>query len=142
MFLATQTWPDIAFAVNILAQHSSQPTIRHWNGIKRALRYLSGTIDLGLYFPTNLTPTLNGYADAGYLSDPADAKSQTRYIFLAGPTAISWKSTKQSLTTTSSNHSEIIALSKASRKCLWLRNVINHILHHRYEDTHLSDCHL
>lgn len=35
MYLANQTQPDIAFAVNLLARHSAQPTIRHWNGIKR-----------------------------------------------------------------------------------------------------------
>jgi hypothetical protein len=29
MFLASQTHPDIAFAVSLLARHSSQPTIRH-----------------------------------------------------------------------------------------------------------------
>lgn len=46
---------------------------------------------------------------------------------MLGPTAISWRSTKQTLTTTSSNHSEIIALYEASHECIWLRNVINYI---------------
>lgn len=34
-FLANQTRPDIAFAVNLLARHNLQPTIRHWNAVKR-----------------------------------------------------------------------------------------------------------
>lgn len=83
--------------------------------------YLSGTSDLGLFFPTNTDHILTGYADAGYLFDPHDGKSQTGYIFLAGSTTISWRSSKQTLTTTSSNHFEIIALYEASRECLWLR---------------------
>jgi hypothetical protein len=128
MFLANQTRPDIAFSVNLLARHSAQPTIRHWNGIKRIFRYLLGTIDLGLFYPTDLTLHLCGYADAGYLSDSSDAKSQTGYIFLVGSTTFSWKSAKQTLTTTSSNHSEIIALYEASRECIWLRNLIDYIL--------------
>jgi hypothetical protein len=128
MFLANQTRPDIAFPMNLLARHSAEPTIKHWNGIKRILRYLNGTRDLGLYYPTKSDLILTGYSDAGYLSDPSDAKSQTGYIFLIGNTALSWKSTKQTLTTTSSNHSEIITLYETSRECIWLRNIINHIL--------------
>lgn len=82
---------------------------------------------MGLYFPAKHTDKLIGYADAGYLSDPDDSKLQTGYVFLQGGTAISWKSSKQSLTPTSSNHAEVIALYKASRECLWLRQLINHI---------------
>ena len=37
------------------------------------------------------------------------------------------KSSKQTLTATSTNHSEIIALYEASRECVWLRRMINHI---------------
>jgi hypothetical protein len=39
MYLANCTRPDIAFAVNFLAQHSTAPTKRHWTGIKCILRY-------------------------------------------------------------------------------------------------------
>ena len=68
-----------------------------------------------------------GYTDAGYLSDPHNARSQTGFVFLHGGTAISWKSSKQTLVATSTNHSEIIALYEASRECVWLRRMINHI---------------
>jgi hypothetical protein len=50
MYLTNNTRPDIAFVVNCLARHSAAPTMHHWNGIKNILRYLVGTIDLGLYF--------------------------------------------------------------------------------------------
>ena len=82
---------------------------------------------MGLYYPNDTDKTLVGYADAGYLSDSDDAKSQNGYVFLTGSTAISWKSSKQTLTATSSNHAEIIALYEASRECVWLRNLTNHI---------------
>ncbi len=130
LYLANNTRPDISFAVSLLARHSAYPTIRHWNGIKRVFRYLQGTIDMGLFFPDDNPDELTGYADAGYLSDPQDAKSQTGYVFLQGRTAISWRSTKQTMTTTSSNHSEIIALYETCREAIWLRSIINHILQH------------
>nr|KYP58720.1 Retrovirus-related Pol polyprotein from transposon TNT 1-94 [Cajanus cajan] len=127
MYLANYTRPDIAFAVNLLARYSSSPTRRHWNGVKQILRYLRGTMDMGLLYSNVSKPELNGYADAGYLSDPHNGKSQTGYLFTSGGTAISWRSVKQTISATSSNHAEILALHEASRECVWLRSVIQHI---------------
>ena len=126
LYLAQCTRPDIAFLVNLLAIFNSAPTRRHWNGVKHILRFLRGTIDLGLLYSKE--STLKRYADSGYLSDPHKARSQTRYVFTCGNTAISWRSTKQTLTATSSNHSEIVALHEVSRECVWLRLVVHHIL--------------
>ncbi|KAL5551157.1 hypothetical protein UlMin_001333 [Ulmus minor] len=117
MYLANYTRPDIAFAVNLLTRFSSTPSWRHWNGIKHIFRYLQGTIDLGLFYPNESKKGLIGYADAGYLSDPHKARSQTGYVFTCGGTAISWRSQKQTLVATSSNHAEVIALHEASREC-------------------------
>uniref|UniRef100_A0A2N9G6F8 Reverse transcriptase Ty1/copia-type domain-containing protein n=1 Tax=Fagus sylvatica TaxID=28930 RepID=A0A2N9G6F8_FAGSY len=127
MYLANCTRPDIAFSVNLLARYSSAPTLRHWNGVKHVLRYLRGTTDMGLFYPNKSNPQLIGYADAGYLSDPHKGRSQTGYLFTCGNTAISWRSVKQTISATSSNHSEIIAIHEASRECVWLRSVIQHI---------------
>ena len=91
MYLANYTRPDIAFSVNFLERYSSAPTKRHWNGIKHILRYLRGTSDMRLFYSKAMEPQLLGYADAGYLSDPHKARSQTGYIFTYGNTAISWR---------------------------------------------------
>lgn len=128
MYLTNCTRPDISFAVNLLARFSSSPTKRHWNGIKHIFRYLRGTVDLGLFYSNNSKEGLVGYADAGYLSDPHKARSQTGYVFLNGGTAISWRSQKQTLVATSSNHAEVIALHEASRECVWLRSMTQLIL--------------
>ncbi|KAJ9540031.1 hypothetical protein OSB04_026537 [Centaurea solstitialis] len=138
LYLAQCTRPDISFAVNCLARHSNAPTRRHWNGIKDIFRYLKGTTDMGLFYPyasssedtaigTSKNATLVGYADAGYLSDPHKGRSQSGYVFTIGNTAISWRSRKQTLVATSTNHSELLALYEATRECVWLRAVIGHI---------------
>jgi hypothetical protein len=127
MYLANNTRPDITFSVNLLARFSAAPTKRYWNGIKHLLRYLQGTHDLGLFYDRKKNATLIGYADAGYLSDPQKAKSQTGYVFTYGGSPISWKSTKQTLTATSSNHAELIALYETARECVWLRSMTQYI---------------
>ena len=68
-----------------------------------------------------------GYADVGHLSDPHKVKSQTGYVFTNRGTTIFWRSQKQTLVTTSSNHSKIIALHEASRECVWIRSMTQHI---------------
>jgi hypothetical protein len=85
--------------------------------MKNILRYLNDTIDLGLFFQRNQESDLIRYADAGYLSDPQNGRSQTGFVLLHGGTAISWKSAKQTLIATSTNHSEIIALYEESIEC-------------------------
>ncbi|XP_070665161.1 secreted RxLR effector protein 161-like [Malus domestica] len=138
LYLAQCTRPDISFAMNLLARYSNAPTHRHWNGVKDIFCYLKGTTDLGLFY-THKSPSvaapygsridsrLVGYADAVYLSDSHRARSQMGYVFTVGNTAISWRSTKQTLVATSSNHAEILALHEASCECFWLREVIGHI---------------
>ena len=79
MYLANCTRPDIAFSVNLLAMYNSAPTRRHWNGIQHILRYVSGTTDMGLFYSNKSKEKLLEYADAGYLSDPYKAISQTGY---------------------------------------------------------------
>lgn len=116
LYLAQCTRSDIAFSVNLLARYSSEPIKRHWNGIKHIMRYLRGMTNLGfIYSNTGNNPNLVGYADVGYLSDPHKARSQTENVFNNSNAAISWRSTKQTLVATSSNHSEIPALHEESK---------------------------
>ena len=82
---------------------------------------------MGLFYSKKSKEKLLGYADAGYLSDPHKARSQTGYVFNYNGTAISWRSVKQTMVATSSNHSEIIAIHETSRECIWLRSMIHHI---------------
>jgi hypothetical protein len=89
MYLANCTRPDIAFSINLLARYSSAPTRRHWNEVKHVLRYLRGTTDIGLFYPRCSNSQLVRYADKGFLSDPHKGRSQTRYLFTCGSTAIS-----------------------------------------------------
>ena len=127
MYLANCTCTDIAFSVNLLARYSSAPTRRHWNDIKHILCYLGGTIDMCLFYLRESKQQLLGYTDAGYLLDSHKGRSQTRYVFNCNGTAISWRSIKQTMVVTSSNHSEILAIHEASHECVWLRSMIQHI---------------
>ena len=49
-YLATCTRPDIAVAISELSKFSQNPGVAHWEGVKRVLRYVSGTVGDGLMY--------------------------------------------------------------------------------------------
>jgi len=60
----TNTRPDITFFVNKLNQYMSSPTIDHWQGIKRILRYLHGTTNLCLHIKPSTDFDISRFSDA------------------------------------------------------------------------------
>ena len=89
------------------------------------MRYLRGTSDLGLFYKKTDNPEISSFADSGFRIDMAAGKSHTRYLFLKNGAPISWKSTKQTNTATSTNHAELLAFHEATRECVWLRTMEN-----------------
>ena len=50
LYLSTKTRPEIAYAVSDVARFCSDPTEEHWMAVKRIMRYLRGTGDMGLLY--------------------------------------------------------------------------------------------
>jgi len=84
-------------------------------------------MNISLFYPNDSKIDLISYTDAGYLSDHHNGRSQTGYLFTCGSTTISWRSVKQTIIATSSNHARILALHEASCECVWLRSIIQHV---------------
>ncbi|KAE9592899.1 putative RNA-directed DNA polymerase [Lupinus albus] len=57
----THTRSDICFSVSHLSQFVSKPTNLHLEGAKRVLRYLKGSITLGVLFPAESDFKIKGY---------------------------------------------------------------------------------
>jgi hypothetical protein len=74
-YLTTHTRSNIAFATNILARYSQNPTMKYWNGVKHLLRYLKGTSDLGLYYQRSNPTGIKGFANSGFRTDLNAEKS-------------------------------------------------------------------
>jgi len=125
MYAATSTRPDIAYAVAALCRYNSKPYATHMTAAKRVLRYLKGTADTGLVFPSSTassstvssgTGILHGYTDSDFAGDRAERKSQGGFLFRANGATIDWQSKKQLLVATSTTEAEYVACSEATRK--------------------------
>ena len=104
MFVTTR--PDIAAAVGILSQYMKQPSKEHWMGVKRVLRYLTGTVNNGIIYSSNKEKDLIGYCDSDWAGDIDTWKSNSGYVFQLGNSAISWSSRKQTSVARSSTEAE------------------------------------
>jgi hypothetical protein len=56
--------PDLAFSVNKVCQYLHAPTTLHLVAVKRILRFVKGTIDLGLQIVKSPSMMVSGYLDA------------------------------------------------------------------------------
>ncbi|KAL7145572.1 hypothetical protein ABFS83_07G093600 [Erythranthe nasuta] len=96
MYLMVCTRPDIAYAVSCLSRYMSNPGMPHWEALKWLLRYLKGSLNLGLNFSkSNNGVELIGYVDSNFANDRDNRKSTTSYVFTLCGSCISWKSQLQ-----------------------------------------------
>ena len=63
-----------------------------------------------------------GYSDSDYAGD--DRKSTSRYVFTLAGGAILWKSSKQTVTTSSIMYAEFVACCEATGQVNWLKKFI------------------
>ena len=120
------TRPDIAYVVGLLCRFTSRPSKEHWHAIERVMRYLKGTMTLGLHYQ-KYPAVLEGYSDADWNTLSDDSKATSGYIFSIAGGAVSWKSKKQTILAQSTMESEMIALATASEEASWLRSLLAEI---------------
>jgi len=66
----TLTRPDITYAVQQACLHMHDPRDVHWSFVKRVLRYVHGTMDMGLQLRRSTSPSLVAYSDANWAGCP------------------------------------------------------------------------
>ncbi|KAL2333662.1 hypothetical protein Fmac_014875 [Flemingia macrophylla] len=123
----TNTRPDIGFSVNKLSQFMSSPTIDHWQGIKRILRYLQGTIHYFLHIKPSTDLDLTGFSDVDWATSVNDRKSMAGQCVFLGETLVSWSSKKQKVVSRSSTESEYRALADLAAEIAWTRSLLNEL---------------
>ena len=128
LYLSTQTRPYIAFAVGNVARFCSESTQVYFSAVKRIMRYLKGTHDLGLLYCKHSTAlACIGYSDADWGGSLDDRKSTSGYVFQLSGAAVSWRSRKQACVALSTAEAEYIALSATAQEALWSRQLIGDI---------------
>lgn len=120
MYLTIGSRPDIAYAVGKLARFCEKPKLKHWMAVKRLLRYVKGTSNMGLSYNGFNEEGVVGYTDSDWAGDVGDRKSTSAYVFIMTGAAVTWSSTKQMIIATSSCEAEYEAMSATPKEAIWL----------------------
>lgn len=90
----TATRPDILNVVSILSRFMHGPSETHFNAAKRVLKYIKGTLELGIKYTQTSSFKLSDFSDSDWGGCMDDMKSTSGYYFSLGSSMISWCSKK------------------------------------------------
>ncbi|XP_070020291.1 secreted RxLR effector protein 161-like [Nicotiana sylvestris] len=115
----TASRPNIVFSMGLCARFQSNPKESHLMAVKRILRYLKGTQDLVLYYPSGDNFNLIGYADyAGYLMGRKNTSGMAHFL---GSCLISWGTRKQNSVALSTAEAEYVVAASCCAQLLWIK---------------------
>ena len=121
----TASRPDIQFSVGMCARYQANPKESHMTNVKRILRYLIGTQELGIWYHKGTEAYLIAYTvsdHAGYKTDRKSTSGQCQFL---GGCLVSWASKKQNCVSLSSTEAKYIAAASCCAQVLWLKQQLS-----------------
>jgi len=130
IWLQTTTRVDITQTVLVLSQFVSNPSYQHYKAALWLVKYLLGTLELGIVYDMNADAQIVGYVDADHASHES-RRSIYSYIFMFAGAPLFWKNgfeTRFSLSTAESEIRAVFALREAIKHVLYLKKVFKSLL--------------
>ena len=116
--------PDIMLSVCMCARFQAAPKECHLVAVKRILRYLIHSSNLGLWYPKGSNFDLIGYSDSDYAGCKVDRKSTSGTCQFLGRSLVSWASKKQNSVALSTAEAEYISAGSCCAQLLWMRQTL------------------
>jgi hypothetical protein len=123
MYAQVCTHPDIAFITGLLVRFQTNPGLKHWEAIKKALHYLQGTKHIILTYRKSDELKFVGYADVDFAGGNS-RKSTSGYIFTLAGGAISWKRSKQTITSLLIMQANFLPCYMAVGQAVWPKKYV------------------
>ena len=122
----TKTRLDLQLAIQQLCKYMHNHGPEHVVACKRVLRYLKGTLSIGLTLggASSAPLVLSAYADADWARDLDYRTSITGYTLFLGRSCINSVAKNQDRIALSSTEAEYIAICVCSSKIAWARQVL------------------
>lgn len=103
------------------------PREPHQAALKRILRYIRGTLYLGLLLRPSAPAELTVYSDADWAGCPDTRKSTSGYAVFLGDNLVSWSSKRQNTISRSSAEVEYRVVANAVAEASWLRQLLQEL---------------
>ncbi|XP_022862683.1 uncharacterized protein LOC111382879 [Olea europaea var. sylvestris] len=119
------TRPDIVFSVGVCARFQANPKESHLSSIRHIIRYVSGNVDLGIFYSRNSNLDLAGYSDVDWAGNAYVRKSTSGGCFYMGSNLVAWLSKKQNSISLSTVEAEYIAAGSCCTQLLWMKQMLS-----------------
>ncbi|GKB89329.1 ribonuclease H-like domain-containing protein, partial [Tanacetum coccineum] len=141
LYIAALTFarPDLSYAVQQICLYMHDPREPHLVALKRILRYVQGTLDLGLHLYASSITSLVGYTDADWAGCPSRRMSTSGYCVFLGDNLLSWSAKRQHTLSRSSAEAKYRDVANVVAETAWLRNLLRE-LHSPLSTTTLVYC--
>jgi hypothetical protein len=116
--------PDIMLSVCMCARFQNAPKDCQLRAVKRIMRYLVLTPNLGLWYPKGSHFELLGYSDVDYARCKVDRKSTSGTCQFLGWSLISWSLKKQNSVTLYMAGVEYVVAGSYYAQLLWMRQTL------------------
>jgi hypothetical protein len=120
----TASRPDIMFSVCMCARFQANPKECHLTAVKRILRYLKLTPNVGLWYPKGAQFEIIGYSDSDYVGCKIDRKSTSGGCQLLVRSLVSWVSKKQNSVALSTAEAEYVAAASCCAQLIWMKQTL------------------
>jgi len=95
--------------------------------VKRILRYVRGTVNLGLSIRRSKSTLVSAFSDADWAGCVDDRRSTGGFAVFLGDNLISWTARKQPTVSRSSTEAEYKALANATAEMLWVQKLLTEL---------------
>jgi hypothetical protein len=148
MYLYQWTRPDLGFAVTFLSRYLHKPGEKHLQAAKHVLRYLKGTVELGIRYTRNMERLkrrdqklnmLFTLSDSDFAGCKDTSRSTSGYMILMNGGVVAYYSGRQSTVALCTAMAETIALAKLVVKIKHMRVILFDLQCRQEQETMIMD---
>ena len=103
------------------------PREPHLAALKRILRYVRGTLHMGLLLQPSRSSDLTVYSDADWAGCPDTRRSTSGYAVFLGDNLVSWSSKRQNTVSRSSAEAEYRVVANGVAEATWLQQLLQEL---------------
>ncbi|XP_071722015.1 uncharacterized mitochondrial protein AtMg00810-like [Rutidosis leptorrhynchoides] len=118
--------PNLACTVNMMSCYNANPSKQHAVYVKRILRYVKYSLELGIWFESRSNSELMTFSDVSY-ANSEKCRSKSSYYCSFGSGIFCWSSKNQTIMAQSYAEAKYIVVNLIAKQAEWSKKILTDI---------------